>query len=201
MTDDYSWVFGDNNELENEHRIDSRAIIRTNRRQLLRVERQHNLADILPLPAQGETIHMMSNGMYDFFTIAALLIEMMDNYTEHLYASTWTISQQTIVDLFDTVDSGKIGQLYILSDRSFKRRKPSSYAQLIEGLRKRNMRFVANHNHSKVSLLNNGDNYITIEGSASFTTTPRLEQHCITNDYELWSWHRQWMNELLNAST
>lgn len=197
MSDDYSWVFG-NDQLESEQQIDSRAIIRTNRRRMLMVERQHNLADILPLPASGETIHMLSNGMYDFFTIAALLIDMLDGYTEHLYASTWTISQQTIIDLFDTVDSGKIGRLHILSDRSFKRRKPASYAQLIAGLRKRNMRFVANHNHSKVSLLNHGDNYITIEGSASFTTTPRLEQHTISNDKELWQWHRQWMSELLD---
>lgn len=197
MENDFSWIW-DDNELETDKRIDSRAIMRTNRRRMLRTERQHNLHEILTLPAIGETLHMMSNGMFDFFTVAAVLIELMDNHTEHLYTSTWTISQVTILDLFDYVDNGKIGTLHVLSDLSLRRRKPAIYAQLVEGLRNRNMQFVSSHNHSKVTLLNNGNNYITIEGSASFTTTPRLEQHGISNDKTLWEWHREWMQELLD---
>lgn len=58
------------------------------------------------------------------------------------------------------------------------------------------MRFVANLNHAKVVLLEHEGNYLSIEGSASFTTNPRIEQHVITNDKELWEFHSNWMESL-----
>lgn len=194
----FDWIWGDD-ELETGRQIDSRSIIRTNKRRLLRTSQKDKLADVLPLPNRGESLHMMSNGTFDFFTIASILIDVLGGITEHLYASTWTINQATIADLFDYVDIGKIEHLHILTDRSYKRRKPSDYAQLVAGIRERNQRFIASKNHSKVVLLNNGDNYISIEGSASFTTNPRLEQHVISNDKELWLFHQNWMNELFSS--
>lgn len=193
MTDtDFSWLWSDD-ELETNNRPNARSIIRANKRRMLRTEHKDNLSDLIYLPAKGESLHIISNGMFDFFTIPVILIDLLGAYTEHFYANTWTVNQQTILDLFDYLDNGKIGTLTILSDRSYKRRKPALYAQLIEGLRKRNMRYIASHNHAKVSLLNNGDNYIVIEGSASFTTTPRLEQHIVSNDYELWRFYCDFM--------
>ena len=201
MTDDFSWVFSDG-ELETGRTVNSRSIIRINKRRMLRTQHQETMQDVIKLPAVNESLHLISNGVFDFFTIAAILIESLGGKSEHFYASTWTINQQTIMDLFDYYDTGKIGHIYILSDVTLKRRKPDGYAHLVDGLRQRGQKCISNHNHSKVVLLNNDDNYLSIEGSASFTTNPRIEQHVITNDKELWLFHRQWMQELLdNAST
>lgn len=197
MTNEFDWVWNDN-ELETGRTISSRSIIRTNKRRMLRTVHQETMKDVIVLPAINESLHLISNGVFDFFTIAAMLIDALGGHSEHFYASTWTINQQTIMDLFDYYDTGKIGRIYILSDVTLKRRKPEGYAHLIDGLRQRGQQCISNHNHSKIVLLNNGDNFISIEGSASFTTNPRIEQHCITNDKELWAWHRSWMDELLS---
>lgn len=198
-TDNYDWLFSDSApQLETGMQIGARSVIRHNKRRLLRTLNQEMVQDVIILPQIGESLHLISNGIFDFYTLATILIEAMGGKCEHLYASTWTINQQTILDLFDDYDNGRIAHIHILSDVSFKRRKTSNYARLIDGLREREQRFIANHNHSKVVLLNSGDNYLSIEGSASFTTNPRLEHHVISNDYELWNFHRDWMTELLD---
>jgi hypothetical protein len=166
---------------------------------MLRTLNQEELQDTLTLPQAGESLHLIINGIFDFMSVAIAILDQKGGNSEHLYASTWTINLPTILDLFDYYDNGRIGTINILSDRSFKRRKPTNYAQLIEGVRNRSARFIASNNHAKVTLLNFGEHYISIEGSASFTTNPRLEQHVISNDKELWLFHQMWMEELLNA--
>lgn len=188
---DFDWLFKGGN-LETSAMPEMRSITRTLTRRAIRTDAKDILANIAIFPAIGESIHMITNGIFDFFTLADILINSIGG-TEHLYASTWTINQETIIDLFDYFDYGKIKQLNILSDKSFKRRKPANYAMIVDGLRERGQRYIASDNHSKVVLLNNEGHYITIECSASFTKNPRLEQHVITNDKALWEFHRTWM--------
>ena len=42
--------------------------------------------------------------------------------------------------------------------------------------------------------------WITIEGSANFTANPRLEQTVVSNDADLYAFHRAWLEEMLGAA-
>jgi len=38
-----------------------------------------------------------------------------------------------------------------------------------------------------------------MEGSANFTSNPRLENYIIVNDRALWDFHREWMEGVFNG--
>jgi hypothetical protein len=68
---------------------------------------------------------------------------------------------------------------------------------LFEGLKKRGQRMFSNENHSKITLMDNGVDFIVIEGSANFTANPRIEQFTVINSKELYDFHKKWMNEII----
>lgn len=77
------------------------------------------------------------------------------------------------------------------------RRETAVFNMLYEGLKKRNQKMFCNENHSKVTLIENGTDYLVIEGSANFTANPRIEQFVITNSKELYLFHKSWMDEII----
>lgn len=79
---DFDWLWSDD-ELESNVRPNARSIIRSNKRRMLRTEHKDNLSDLIYLPAKGESLHIISNGIFDFYTIPAILIDALGGYTEY----------------------------------------------------------------------------------------------------------------------
>lgn len=46
-------------------------------------------------------------------------------------------------------------------------------------------------------LIENGKDYIVIQGSANFTSNPRIEQFSINNNKILFDFHKNWMDEII----
>lgn len=169
------------------------------KRETIRIAQRTEAAKFLTtLPALGTTRHILSNAKYDFWTWVAVVCDLMGGRIAELYGSTWTMSRINVEDMFSQYDQGRIGKISILTGVYFKRRESSVYATLLAGLASREGRFVCFENHTKVLLLGTDPNYITIEGSANFTSNPRLEQYTMTNDKGLYVFHRTWMEEMLN---
>lgn len=145
----------------------------------------------------GETWHIVSNAKFDFWTWVPVMIGLLGGHIDQLYGSTWTMSRTNVEDLFEHYDAGKIGAAAILTGVYFKRRETAVFATLLQGLQQRGQRYIAFENHTKVLLLASDPHYITIEGSANFTSNPRLEQYTMTNDRALYEFHRAWMEEML----
>jgi len=61
------------------------------------------------------------------------------------------------------------------------------------------MRFACLENHTKVTLLANHErgDYLVLEGSANYTSNPRMEQNIILNDQAVYRFHRDWLEEVL----
>jgi hypothetical protein len=151
------------------------------------------------LPTPGETAHFVNNANFDYWNAIAeiaLILSATRPVTE-FYGSTWSINRQNIQELMLLLDTGKILKCAFLTDRSLKRRDNASYAQIVIGLQERNQRFVAFNNHTKVTILTDGIEYIVTEGSANWTANPRLEQFTVTNSRDLYDFHRGWMEEML----
>lgn len=136
---------------------ESRVHKRDAKRKLLRIAKRTAAREFIrELPASGETWHIISNAKYDFWTWAAVIIDLMGGRADTLYGSTWTMSRDNVIDMFELYDAGKIGAIAILTGTYFKRRESSVYATLLEAIRQRGQRFICFENHAKVMLLSGG---------------------------------------------
>lgn len=199
LKSDLSWV--DNPaQLETTDTVSARTLKAQTRLALKAALRKEKAAEIFnTLPTPGESLHAISNGSFDYFNLCSVFLDHIGGHTDAFYGSTWTMSRPNVLDLLKMYDDGKIGAMAILTGVYFKRRESAVYATLLEGLQARGQRFIAFENHAKVMLLNSGPHYLAIEGSANFTANPRLEQTVITNSYDVWEFHRDWMEAMFHA--
>jgi hypothetical protein len=213
--DEWDWIEGTRlpvdpspDPLENDKMPDGRRLLRREikleMRMVVKRERAgESLKDGLPGP--GESHHVISNALYDFWNVIAEAITKLGGVAE-FYGSTWTMNRQNVLDLMAILDAGKIGKCRMLTGTYFKRRESAVYAQLITGLTVRGQKYVAFNNHTKIALLHRPEGegrpaaWIVFEGSANWTANPRLENYAITNDEALYRFHQGWMDEMLRLS-
>ena len=173
---------------------------RPSHRRNLSALRQEALEDFYrELPAAGESLHIVSNGAFDYFHFLPATLALLGRPAEEVYGSTWTMNRGNVQTLFALLDSKQIGTAAIVTGTYFKRRETAVANALVEGLASRGLRYRAFQNHAKVLLVGAPPDWITIEGSANFTANPRLEQTVVTNDAELYAFHRAWLEEMLGA--
>ncbi len=161
-----------------------------NRRQLKKID------EVLPaIPAIDESWHIVSDGTFDFWKFVPHLVSLIESADE-FYGSTWTIARPNVIELFELFDSSQLKKISMLTGLYFKRRESAVYATLLSGLLERGQRFRAFRNHTKIILLAGKGNFLTVEGSANFTSNPRMEQFVITNDKPLYDFHKAWMEQM-----
>jgi len=194
-------LFGDADEAETTAGLGrSRILGRRGPRRNLAALQEEELADVLTaLPAQGESLHLVSNGRWDYWRLVPVALDLLGRPADELYGSTWTMSRQNVRELFALLDAGRIRSASILTGTYFLRRESAVAATLQEGLRARGLRYRAFANHTKVVLLAAPPDFLVFEGSGNWTGNRRAEQLTITNDETLHGFHAGWMRELLHA--
>lgn len=192
-------LFGDGEEAETTAGLGrSRILRRRGPRRNLAALQEEELGDVLTaLPAAGESLHIVSNGKWDYWRLVPVVLDLLGRPAEELYGSTWTMSRQNVRELLALLDAGRIRSAAILTGTYFLRRESAVAATLQEGLRSRGMRYRAFANHTKVVLLAAPPDYLVFEGSANWTANPRAEQNVLVNDPELYAFHRAWMERFL----
>jgi len=169
--------------------------LRQRMRSGMKTEQAEDLVTEIPKP--GESIHYISNGKFDYWTFVPILVRLMGGSKE-TYMSTWTMNRSNAMELMDLYDAGKIQNITFITGDYFKKRESVTYALLITELTKRGQRFKAFMNHAKVTCLSNGRDFLVMEGSANYTSNPRIEQNTITNSRELYNFHAGWIKEAFN---
>lgn len=149
------------------------------------------------MPEKGESLHIINNSKFDFYTVIPFVNESFGKI-EELYISTWVASRDNLSDLFKRFDQGKIINIKILTGLYFKTRESGVYGYLMKEGSKRKVKTVSFRNHAKILLIKIGKNYFIIEGSANLNANPRLEQYIITNDEKLYLFHKKWMEDKIN---
>lgn len=192
-------IFYDEQELQTPETIKKQILIkkRAEKTKVKNMMKRETLADILKeLPEENEYLHLISNGLYDFFTFIPVLTDYLGGASE-FYGSTWTMNRNNVEIIMQLYDKKKIKKVTILTGVYFKQRESAVYAQLVDGLISRGQRFKCFENHSKITLLTNNKKYIVVEGSANFTSNPRVEQYVITNNKEVYNFHKDWMEDII----
>jgi hypothetical protein len=194
----FDWIT-ENRELERPDTLPSpiKYHRRDAKRRQVVATRKEVLKDFLKeLPATSETIHVVSNGSFDYWNFVPVCLDLAGTDAAEFYGSTWTMNRGNAKELLGLYGSGRIKQITLLSGLYFKRRESAVYATIASGLIDRKQRFLCLENHAKVILLRLGDRHIVIEGSANFTANPRIEQNTITDDAGLYQFHKAWMDGL-----
>ena len=73
-------------------------------------------------------------------------------------------------------DKGVFQNVNALTGEYFRTRESAVFHILDMGLKSRKQRLFANKNHAKVTLLQIGENYYVVEGSANFTANEKKMQ-------------------------
>lgn len=150
------------------------------------------------LPEIGESLHIVSNGRFDYFMLIPRCIDLAAQpIVEEFYFSTWTMSHENVVQILNLFDRGVFKKIVAMTGEYFRSRETAVWHILETGMAERGQRLFANKNHSKITLLKMaGGEAITIEGSANFTANPRIEQFIVTNSPELLAFHKDWMDKM-----
>lgn len=149
------------------------------------------------IPEIGESFHIVSNGSFDYFTLIPIIVKLLGGKSNSFYFSTWTMNMRNSEEIIKMFDNGCFEEIKCLVGLYMKKREPSVFNFMYENLKERSQVIFANENHSKVTLLNFGENYIVVQGSANFTANPRIEQFSIHNSKELFNFHKNWMDEVI----
>lgn len=152
---------------------------------------------IMELPLDNESLHIVSNGSFDYFTLIPKLIEMNCGICEDFWFTTWTMSHNNVIQILELFDKGIFKNIHAMTGEYFRTRESAVYHILYLGLQERGQKLFANKNHAKITLLQCGNNFYTIEGSANFTANPRIEQFVITNSQSLFNFHKEWMTKMI----
>jgi hypothetical protein len=172
------------------------------RRELLNLLRVANAAKHLDhMPEPGCSIHGIMRGNYSFCDlIPAVLRLIQPARLEYVAATTLGFSRKAALQLIDLLDAGHVQRIdFICAD--FFEKADSEICQFARAeLTSRGSRFTAARCHAKIILLaaDNGDRY-TSESSANIRACRSIEQFALTNDPDLYEFHRQWIDEIFHA--
>lgn len=179
-----------------------KSLIKEEKKELRKYNRDNNAKKILDdlggFPKENQYYAIKTNGETDagsFFTYA------LNNWQEitEMYLATWTISKANIKRIKDALDSGKLKYLTFVFSSTLKAANPSLYANLMINLKEySNVSLKEINSHAKTFSLTNGNDFITVSGSANWSENPRIENYLILNDKQLFNHHKEWMTELSN---
>ncbi|MDD3538490.1 MAG: hypothetical protein WC145_12715 [Aliarcobacter sp.] len=190
-------LIDDRAERESTKMISPRAYRHKGKMRAINGMKKETLDDLIKeLPEEGEYVHLVSNGKYDYYTFIPVFIDKLGHIDE-LWGSTWTMNRSNCEDLFNQFDAGKIAGMNIITGLYFKRRETAVYASLVEGMAKRKQKVISCNNHAKVVLIRTDDKYYVIEGSANWTGNPRIEQNVLVQSRDLFEFHKGWMEEYI----
>ena len=201
MDYNFSFLDGINEIQKDDSLIKSQALtLKELKRKEIFDNKKKNFKELLgvEIPIKNYSYHIVSNGTHDLFTSVPYFIEVLGNI-DVFYGSTWATSPSNVKDLLTYFDDGKIGAINILLGDYHKMKSRAEYGQLANGLQSRKQRFAIFNNHVKILLFQKSNNFIVIEISANFTNNPRLEQHVIYNSKDLFDFHKNWMDLILDS--
>lgn len=172
------------------------------RRELLNLLRVRNAAKHLDhLPASGCTIHGIMRGNYSFCDLIPAAISLIAPARfEYVAATTLGFSRKAALQLIDLVDAGHVARIDFVCADFFEKADAEICQFAREELTRRGSRFTAARCHAKIILFaaTDGSRYVS-ESSANIRACRSIEQFALTNDPELFEFHRQWIDEVFVA--
>ena len=154
------------------------------------------LAGILdPLPAEGESVHLLIHGGVALATIIWHVVDQ--NPPSALTISTLGFSRAFVAELIDRMRTGQITSANVICSNYFSRVDATEYQQARELLAPWPCRLVDARTHAKIAVFG----HFSLEGSANLRSCRSIENVAITHDENLARFHAEWIHQLADKPT
>ena len=194
-----SATFNNTLTLSDDRRHDRRPV---NRRLLDAQQIQTMTKTISPLPADGETCHIIIAGKASLWDVVPATLALITPATiATLWTATLGFSTRNNNELCELLDTGDIGRVHFMCSHYFRRTSEYLYTPMEQNLTARGQRFLATNNHAKLLLIATTDGrHFVAESSANLRSCRNTEILILTHDLALFNFHTQWMNELFEEA-
>lgn len=157
----------------------------------MHTERIESLKKLINIPGANECTFLWTMNSFNAFTFVPFCISHYGHIDE-LYLSTYTISRRIADALIKQVDLGTIGNVNVLVAESLKFRMPAVIDHLNALMTTRPMMHIDyGWNHSKVTCIRCGDNYLVLEGSGNWGENAQFEQYVLINSKEIYEFRKK----------
>jgi len=188
---DYGYLFNQQ-ELNVTNKVKGKSIIQNTKHEMLLLDRFKELKSVMPDKIENNsTIHLISSDNFGSIELLKYFIEKY-NIIE-LLITTWSYNNE-FVQIIKNLNT----DISIFIDKSMRTRKAALYNQIAELAVTGKIQMRVHHMiHSKITLIKTENHYITIEASANYSENQRIENYTITENNELFMFHKKWMSELI----
>lgn len=132
------------------------------------------------LPSAEEFFFLQTNNSFNAFTFLPFVCKYVK--VRRLYASTYSISRKVITALMELHSRGFVDEITLLISDSMVKRNPITIDLLLSvAAANPNLKVLFGWNHSKVCLLESGEDYFVIEGSGNWSDNAAIEQYTFAN--------------------
>lgn len=155
---------------------------------------------LAPLPADGETVHLLMGGSYCAWDIVPTIAALAGKPITELWIATLGFNDATTESLCAMLDAGTIKTVSLICSHYFRGSDPETFENARKALAKRGQTIVAVRSHAKVQCLAIGRARYVIESSANLRSCNNLEQFTLSNSAPLFAFHRAWMADTISKT-
>ena len=157
----------------------------------MHAERIESLKKLVSIPQPEQCTFLWTMKSFNAFTFIPFCLSHFGRIDE-IYLSTYTISRRIADALIRQVDAGKIGSVHVFVAESLKFRMPQVIDHLNAHLMSRPMiRIDYGWNHSKVTCVRCGENYLVLEGSGNWGENAQFEQYVLINSKKVYEFRKK----------
>lgn len=159
------------------------------------LSRHDELSKLFPEIEKNVSYHLISSDNFGSIELLRVLSERED--IKYIGITTWSYNKD-FVELIRQL-LGKGIQIEFFVDKSMRTRKTSLYAQMVNMKDIfSNLAIKVHHMiHSKITIIESVKHKIAIEASANYSNNQRIENFTITENEDLFNFHKDWMNEII----
>ena len=144
------------------------------------------------IPGPGEQVHIISKGLFNFWTYCPVISDLLARPIEKLYCATWMVNAQGVKECLKMIDAGLVRECYWIVGKYLKNRDPAIFYQLTNGIQTRGAGYVkAIENHAKLMLAEAPPFFLSVTGSANMSENKRVEATQVINDEEVYKFYQK----------
>lgn len=154
-------------------------------------QRIETLRKLIQIPGENECTLLWTLKSFNAFTFIPFCIS---NYAfiNELYLSTYSISRKVADALIKEVDEGRILKVSIYISDTVKFRMPAVVDHLNSMFAKRpQITLHYGWNHSKITCIRCGTNYLVLEGSGNWGENAQHEQYILFNNKNIYEFRKK----------
>lgn len=157
----------------------------------MHTERIESLKKLINIPGVNECTFLWTMNSFNAFTFVPFCLSHFGHIDE-LYLSTYTISRRIADALIKQIDLKTIDTVHVLVAESLKFRMPQVIDHLNAMISTRpQLQIAYGWNHSKITCIRCGDNYLVLEGSGNWGENAQFEQYILTNSKEVYEFRKK----------